>query len=45
MTVKLTHPDTKATVEARDQDAAEPYISQGWTEPKKAEGGDKPSAK
>jgi hypothetical protein len=29
--MKLTHPDSKTTVEVSD-DAAEAYISQGWVE-------------
>ena len=37
MTVKLKHPDSKHTVEARDEAAAGIYRTQGWSEDGKAE--------
>ena len=30
--MKLTHPDSKQTIEA-DEDHAEAYLSQGWAKP------------
>lgn len=44
--LKLTHPDSKQTVEVADEKRAEAYLSQGWVEKTaKAESDDKPDPK